>query len=205
MEKIKNVWCIEGIGFDCNSYLIDNIIVDTGTGQNKDYLYSQLESIDYNPKDIEMIVNTHCHYDHAGGNFLFPDAKVAIHQDDALAIEDENDPLTAAIFGTSMERHDVDIKLKEKDKVGDFKVIHTPGHTAGGICLWNGDILISGDTVFSDGGFGRIDLGGNREDMKKSLKRLQELDVNYLLPGHGPWVDNGKAHIELANRMFSTF
>ena len=203
MEKINNVWCIEGIGFDCNSYLIDNIIVDTGTGQNQKYLHSKLESINYNPKDIEMIVNTHSHFDHVGGNYLFPDAKIAIHQDDAIDVEDENNPLTAAIFGKSIKRHDVDVKLKEGDKIGDFEVIHTPGHTAGGICLWNGDILISGDTVFSDGGFGRLDIGGNHDDMEKSLKRLKEFDVTYLLPGHGPWTDHGEEDIELANKMFS--
>ncbi|KZX10233.1 MBL fold metallo-hydrolase [Methanobrevibacter filiformis] len=207
MEKITdNIWFIQGLNFDSNSYLLDNIIIDTGTGMNQDYLYSELKTINYNPKDIEMIVNTHCHFDHVGGNYLFEDAKVAIHKDDAPPLEHDNDPLTAAtsIFSEAIKRHDVDLKLKEGDKIVNFEVLHTPGHSHGGICLWNGETLISGDTVFSNGGFGRLDIGGNLEDMGKSLERLSKLDVKYLLPGHGFWTIDGKKHIEMANNLFKT-
>ncbi len=204
MEKINNVICIEGLGADSNCYLINDILVDTGTGLDKNYLPSKIEELGLKIEDISMIVNTHCHYDHTGGNYLLPDSKIAIHEEDALTVENENDPLSAGfIFGKSIERHDVDLKLKEGDKIADFEVLHTPGHTPGGICLWDGEILISGDTVFANGGFGRLDIGGNSEDMIRSLKRLQKLDVEYLLPGHGPWTNQGKRHIELANQMLS--
>lgn len=205
MEKIKNVICIEGLGPDSNCYLFDNILVDTGTGLNENFPYQKIQENNIDPNEIAMIVNTHCHFDHAGGNYLFPNAKVAIHEKDAKAIENENDPLTAgSIFGQSIKRHDVDRKLKEGDKIGkDFEVLHTPGHTPGGISLWNGEVLISGDTVFANGGFGRLDIGGNPQDMSNSLKRLENLDVKFLLPGHGPWTNNGKKHIELAYQLFS--
>ncbi len=58
---------------------------------------------------------------------------------------------------------------------------------------------------FSNGGFGRIDIGGNSNDMAESIDRLSKLDVKYLLPGHGPWVNNGKRHIELARQMFQGY
>ncbi|KZX16737.1 N-acyl homoserine lactonase [Methanobrevibacter cuticularis] len=203
MEKINDIICIQGFGADSNCYLIDNILVDTGTGLNNDYLYKQIKELEMKPDDIDLIVNTHCHYDHVGGNYLFENAKIAIHENDAAPLENANNPLTASfLFEKSIKRHDVDKKLKEGDEIANFEVLHTPGHTSGGICLWDGKTLISGDTVFANGGFGRLDIGGDSQSMANSLEMLKKLDVNYLLPGHGPWVDNGKKHIELANQMF---
>ena len=77
MDKINNVYCIEGVMADSNSYLIDNtdsdseynyILVDAGTGQSNSNLFSKIKEIGIGPEDIELIVNTHCHYDHVGGN-----------------------------------------------------------------------------------------------------------------------------------------
>ena len=112
-------------------------------------------------------------------------------------------------LGTSMNAFEndansrVDIELKDGDEIGGFKVIHTPGHTSGGICLWDGVNLISGDTVFSHGGVGRFDIGGNFDDLRQSVFKLTELDVINLLPGHGPIVEgNGKEHIKLSYSQF---
>ncbi|MCC7553812.1 MAG: MBL fold metallo-hydrolase [Methanobacteriaceae archaeon] len=199
MFDLENVVCIEGLGYDSNSYFFDDILVDTGTGINQDFLYRKLKENDIEPGDISLIVNTHCHFDHVGGNYLFPNAKVAIHKDDANTLRDDYNYGTAVdMFSQSIKRHDVDIELKENDKIGNFKVIHTPGHTPGGICLWDGETLISGDTVFANGGIGRMDIGGNYEDMKKSIDKLKSLDIKYLLPGHGSWTDKGREHIALS-------
>ncbi len=194
---------IEGLGADSNSYLIDDVLVDTGTGQNPEYLYSKLKEHGVNPEDIKIIVNTHCHYDHVGGNKNFPNAKIAIGKIDGEAIKADDDPNTVSnLFGHSIERHDVDIELEEGDKIKNFEVLHTPGHSKGGICLWDGENLICGDTVFANGGVGRMDIGGDYEDMKKSVKRLKELDVKNLLPGHGPIVlNNGKEHLKMSYSM----
>lgn len=199
MFGLKDVICIEGLANDSNSYLIGDILVDTGTGINDKYLYNVLKDYKINVDDISMIVNTHCHYDHVGGNYLFPNAKVAIHKDDAPILRDDYNYNTAVdLFSHKIKRHDVDIELKANDKIADFKVIHTPGHTPGGICLWNGETLISGDTVFANGGVGRTDIGGNFNELKNSLEKLKKLDVKYLLPGHGPWVSEAKKHIALS-------
>ena len=208
MEKINNVYCIEGVMADSNSYLIDNtdsdseynyILVDTGTGQSNFNLFSSIREIGIEPEDIDLIVNTHCHFDHVGGNDFFPDAKIAIHKVDAIALRDPDSELTvSSLFGSIVRRHDVDIELEEGDKIANFEVINTPGHTKGGISLYDGEILISGDTLFSNGGVGRMDIGGNPLDMKESLMHLKELDVEYLLPGHGPWVNNGNQHVKMS-------
>ena len=208
MEKISNVYCIEGLMADSNSYLIDNsndgsdykyILVDTGTCQSDAFLFSQIREIGIEPEDIDLIVNTHCHYDHVGGNDFFPNAKIAIHKIDAIALRDPESELTvSSLFGSIVRRHDVDIELEEGDKIANFEVLNTPGHTKGGISLYDGEILISGDTIFANGGVGRMDIGGSPIDMKESLMRLKDLDVTYLLPGHGPWVSNGNQHIKMS-------
>jgi glyoxylase-like metal-dependent hydrolase (beta-lactamase superfamily II) len=197
---MSSIVFILGYNYDSNYFLIDdNILVDTGAGLNKDYLFSKLRENNVEPTDIELIVNTHCHFDHIGGNYFFPDAKVAIHKFDAISIKNKD------TLGTSMSVFDnpgncrVDIELEEGDKIADFKVIHTPGHTKGGICLWDGENLISGDTIFAGGGVGRMDIGGDYQDMKNSVKRLTELDVKNIYPGHGPIVEkNGKDHIRMS-------
>jgi len=199
MSKFSEILCIEGLGFDSNSYLFDDILVDTGTGFNQNFLHDTLKKNNIDVDDISLIVNTHCHFDHVGGNYLFPNAKVAIGKYDAPILRDDYNRNTAVdLFSSKIKRHDVDIELKENDKVGNFKVIHTPGHTPGGICLFDGENLISGDTIFSNGGIGKMDLGGNFEDMKNTLMKLKKLDVKNLLPGHGPWTDNANEHIALS-------
>ena len=206
MEKIKDIVFIEGFLSDSNCYLIGDILVDTGTGEDKEYLPQKIQEAGLDINDISMVVNTHCHYDHVGGNYLFPNSKIAIHEKDAEILQTKDSPLTAGfLFGKSIKRLDVDRMLKEGDKIADFEVIHTPGHSPGGISLWDGEILISGDTVFANGGFGRLDFGGNPQEMADSLEKLGNLDVEYLLPGHGPWTKNGKRHVELARQMFSSF
>jgi glyoxylase-like metal-dependent hydrolase (beta-lactamase superfamily II) len=205
LDIIDDVIIIEGIGYDSNVYIFEDVIVDTGTGDNFNYIKSSMESAGINIEDLSLIVNTHNHFDHIGGNKCF-DLDVAMHIEDARAIEEKNGDVTvASMFGRSMEGLKVDRKLKESDKIHNFEVIHTPGHTNGGICLYNGKTLISGDTVFSDGGFGRMDIGGNVQDMKNSLERLSQLDIEYLLPGHGPWTDNGSEHVKLAFKMLQRY
>ncbi|WP_296882368.1 MBL fold metallo-hydrolase [uncultured Methanobrevibacter sp.] len=197
---MSDIVFIIGYNYDSNCYLIDkNTLVDTGAGLNKDYLFSKLRENGVEPEDIEIIVNTHCHFDHIGGNHFFPNAKIAVHRLDAVSMRNKD------TLGTSMSAFGdegnsrVDIELEEGDEVSGFKVIHTPGHTSGGICLWDGENLISGDTIFAGGGVGRMDIGGDYTDMKNSVEKLLKLDVKNIYPGHGPIVENnGKDHLKLS-------
>jgi glyoxylase-like metal-dependent hydrolase (beta-lactamase superfamily II) len=95
-----------------------------------------------------------------------------------------------------------DITLKDGDIIGGFTVIHTPGHTPGCICLFSekDQLLISGDTVFTDGAFGRYDFpGGSRAELQRSLERLTPLAIEGLFPGHGsPVEEGGSRHIAAA-------
>ena len=201
---MSDIVFIIGFNIDSNCYLINgNTLVDTGAGLNKDYLFSKLQENGVNPDDIELVINTHCHFDHIGGNHFFPNAKIAVHENDALSMKNKD------TLGTSMSAFEgeddnsrVNIKLKDGDEIAGFKVIHTPGHTSGGICLWDGENLITGDTIFAGGGVGRMDIGGSYADMKNSVEKLLKLDVKNIYPGHGPIVENnGKEHIKLSYSM----
>jgi len=183
-----------GVGHDSNIYLIDNeLLVDTGTGVFFPQMKEEILNLGIDPKKIKMIVNTHCHFDHTGADKKFRDflkAKIAIHKADKKALE-TGDGTLAEMFGQTPRAITVDKTLKDGSKIKTknftFEVISTPGHTPGSICLYERDkgILISGDTLFADG-VGRTDLpGGDKKAMKKSIKRLSELKIKYLLPGHG--------------------
>jgi hydroxyacylglutathione hydrolase len=123
---------------------------------------------------IELILNTHGHGDHTAGNAKLKEltgAKIIIH---ALDASNSFQP---------------DIRL-DKDttlNIGDitFKVIHTPGHTPGGICLYAEGNLFTGDTLFV-GDSGRTDLaGGHRPTLGASIRRLMQLpDDTIVWPGH---------------------
>ena len=148
---------------------------------------------------LDAIALTHAHFDHIGGNHFFPNAKIAVHKLDAVSIKNKDTLGTSMSAFNNEDNSSVDIELEEGDKIADFEVIHTPGHTSGGISLWDGETLICGDTIFAGGGVGRMDIGGSYEDMKNSVEKLMTLDVKRIFSGHGPIVeDNGKEHIKLS-------
>jgi hydroxyacylglutathione hydrolase len=131
------------------------------------------EAEDSNLK-IELILNTHGHGDHTAGNTKLKEltgAKIIIH---ALDASNNVHPDM---------RLDGDTTLNIGEIV--FKVIHTPGHTPGGICLYAEGNLFTGDTLFV-GDSGRTDLaGGHRPTLGASIRRLMQLpDDTIVWPGH---------------------
>lgn len=188
------------MGPDSNIFLVtgeDPFVVDTGTGSNHAKVLAKLRSLSKG-KMPNRIILTHRHYDHVGGAAKLShelDAEVYIHELDAGAVERADLRATAAHFYTSRMDPVKTNHLNggEVFETGDhrFEVVHTPGHTIGGICLFDrgsGD-LISGDTVFV-GGVGRWDLeSGNRKELVASVKNLIGLGPKALYPGHGESTD----------------
>ncbi len=137
------------------------------------------------PRSLTHIILTHAHFDHVG-------ALEAVHKahPTALFAVGEHEPLDSVY--TFYSHPDliippIDVRLVDGSTIGPFKVIHTPGHTKGSICLYSkkDGLLLSGDTLFC-GGYGRTDLGGSMLDMQTSLTRLAVLPPETkVLPGHG--------------------
>lgn len=199
MQIAPGITLIEGVGANSNCYLVEcaggiNVLVDTGTADN-------FLRIKEHVKKLDVIVNTHCHYDHTGGNLLVKKefgAKLLAHELDAPYISSgDGEHTCSSMFGKVLTGVKVDIVLKDGDVVLDttgLEVVHTPGHTVGGICLYDRKrkILFSGDTLFANGGVGRTDLpGGDYEALLASLRKISLLDVDVILPGHGECVLSG--------------
>jgi len=214
---MKKIHQVGGHGYDSNIYLIldESIaLIDTGTGTNFSTIEEKLAALGVRPNDIDIIVDTHCHYDHTGGNKAFALAagcQVAIHELEAKVIRGEEPGIAMAeAFGSKLEPVSSIWEICEGDQIelGEMvlEVIETPGHTSGSICLYDNErqALFSGDTVFYDG-IGRMDLPtGDRSAMGRSLLRLNGFDVMALFPGHGPSTENGAREcIEAALKMIS--
>lgn len=144
--------------------------------------------------ELEGIFNTHGHIDHAGGVAKIQEMlqiPFAIHPDDEFLLS--NLPNQAKMFGLGpMSAPKIDRTLADNEELviagHQAKVVHTPGHTPGGVCFVFEDTVLVGDTLFA-GSIGRTDLpGGSFEQLINSIKtRLLVLDENLrVLSGHGP-------------------
>ena len=147
---------------------------------------------------LKLIVSTHGHWDHIGDNAAVAEetgAEIAVHPLDRPRLENPQ-PLFAP-FEIAPSVPAVELAEGGEIRFGDIRlrVLHTPGHTEGSVCLLAPDdgLLFSGDTLFA-GGWGRVDLpGGSAEAMAASITRLTELeDALAVLPGHGPVTTIGR-------------
>ncbi len=141
-------------------------------------------------KKIKYIINTHGHPDHTWENQKLKEktnAKILIHKADSHLLKNPEFPLPMPFIPSKPDEY-----LEENSTTPlrelKFKIIHTPGHSPGGICLYvkKEKIIFTGDTLFK-GTHGRTDLHhSNKEEMKKSLRKLSILpEDTKVYPGHG--------------------
>lgn len=166
------------------------IVIDPGAEGEK-----ILSVTEENDLKIKYIVNTHGHIDHTGADaFLLenivPRPLLCVHKDDAAMLSSGELSLASSL-GLKTKPLSADILLKDGDSIEIYgmslKVIHTPGHTPGGISLLTDGILFTGDTLFS-GGIGRTDLpGGSATVLMNSIhEKLLVLENTVVIcPGHG--------------------
>lgn len=166
------------------------ILVD-GDGDPQDII----EMVRDNDLHVIGIVNTHGHADHISANTALKQAfqcPIMIHEQDAAALSDPRLNLAEMIGYSGKLSPDADRILEDGDEIAvgslTFRVIHTPGHTPGGICLYADGVLISGDTLFARS-IGRTDFPrGDHESIIRSIHdKLMVLPGDTeVYPGHGP-------------------
>lgn len=156
-----------------------------------------LEKADETGYRITHIINTHAHSDHTAGNGAIKsatDAKILIHEQDAgRLVKLLNRTFSRVLGGQGSPKPDVLLKDGDRIQIGDssLKVLHTPGHTPGGICLYTEGHVFTGDTLFV-GAVGRTDLpGGSVKTLLTSIReKIYTLPEDTIVwPGHdyGPF------------------
>ena len=167
--------------YQTNCYIVwegkDGIVIDPGYYAGR--ILDRLKELDVVPL---AVVLTHGHFDHVGAVKELAqayDCPVYLAEEDTKLLPEYTlGPIACTDF------------LRDADHLSfgpiDMKVLHTPGHTPGSMCLFVGDWIFSGDTLFRDT-CGRVDLpGGDYREMYRSLRRLYELEGDYFVyPGHG--------------------
>lgn len=179
---------------NANCYIVtdeksgETAVIDCGECTNE--LLEKLNEI-----KIKYILLTHGHADHILGvhdlKKKHPEAEIVIHSADAKCLEDEYLSLGCEILPGAQKSISADKCVEDGDilTLGDMeiKVIHTPGHTKGGVCYYfvNERTLFTGDTLFCLT-VGRTDFAdGSNEEMLESIKRLYKMDGDYnIYPGH---------------------
>ena len=195
-----------------NSVIYDSgklVIFDTGYYSCRKETVKLIKQEGYDIADFDMIVNTHCHSDHVGANAEIinsSNARVAMHEYEAYYVN-RGDRWATWIdyFDYEVPEYKVDIFLKDGDILNlgniDIEVIHTPGHSIGGISLYDrsNKILISGDAIHEND-FGiinaRVEGSSAIFMLKASLERLQKLDIDVIYPGHGKPIYDAQNNID---------
>ncbi len=180
--------------FASNCYIVgdeskkEGIIIDPGAGADQ-----ILKRVDDLGLEIKLILLTHRHPDHIGALKEVKEAtgaEVAIHTDDKSLQMGHHSGHGFPFSSQPPPSPDRLLKGGDSIDIGDlrFVVLHTPGHTPGGICLLGEGVVFTGDTLFNFG-IGRYDMsGGNGSQLMNSIhtKLMVLPDNTTVYPGHGP-------------------
>jgi glyoxylase-like metal-dependent hydrolase (beta-lactamase superfamily II) len=218
VEILKDLYFIERGFLNANHFVYRSenpTLIDTAYIAGYDETTGLIEQLDVKLSDVELIVSTHCHCDHIGGNKRIQDQSgcdIALHKIGKYFIDTRDDWATwwqyynqeAAFFDCTMALNDGDVL-----SIGphEFEVIHTPGHAAEGIVLYNRNarLLISSDTLWkNDMALMTLRIEGSAAlfHMLESLEKLEALDVQVVYPGHGPpFRDMQKALFKTRKRL----
>jgi len=191
------------------------ILIDTGFGSEAKDTEQLIREAGVSPEDLHLIVNTHYHSDHVGGNFHFQknyDVTIAAHKWDANLINScDLEACSAEWLDQPVEPYRVDKKLSDNDEIHTgsrtLKVIHTPGHTLGHISLYEPEeeVLICGD-LFHKNDIGWLNIfregASSIQRSIESLDRLSRFRIRQAYSGHGTQIENPIASIDAARERF---
>ena len=188
----------------CNVYLIYDdqewVMIDIGYQDTVDEIVELIRQLDFPLSQCKTVIATHADADHIQGLAKVKQmlrATVSAHPLAVAPLEDGDKLKTYAEIeaqGIHLEMPPVkvDTSINDGDVINigglELEVWHTPGHTDSQLSFRLGNLLFSGDNIYRDGCVGAIDAhhGSNIPDFIKSLQRIRNSDVEWLLPSHGP-------------------
>ncbi|MBI4289413.1 MAG: MBL fold metallo-hydrolase [Chloroflexi bacterium] len=194
------------------------VLIDTGYVSDFSETQRLIGELGVNLSDISLVVNTHCHCDHVGGNRLVQEKSgcdIAMHRIGKHFIDTRDDWSTWWRY-YNQEAHffTCTTSLKDGDTLAigphQFQVIYTPGHASDGIALYNrkDKALVSSDALWeNDMAVLTVRVEGSRALFShlESLERLESLDVRVVYPGHGPPFTDMKKAISRARRKIEDY
>lgn len=191
------------------------VLIDTGFGSDAGQTEQFIREAGVSPEALQLIVNTHYHSDHVGGNFYFQQnygVTIAAHKWDAEIINThDSEACSSEWLNQPVESYRADTKLSDNDEIHTgnrtLKIMHTPGHTLGHISLYDPEeaMLICGD-LFHNNDVGWLNIF--REGVAsihrslESLERLATLQINQAYSGHGPQIKDPESSIDAARKRF---
>jgi len=197
IELQPNIFWLKGKDTSSHSYLIrgdyKNVLIDSGVDKDFSRLQKSLLKVGLKLRDVDIVINTHEHFDHIGANRYFQDyALIAAHRFAATKITLEDRYVTLYKSGdlneTSLKVH-LWLENRFRFDLGNYslEVVHTPGHTSGSICIYEfiQRILFTGDTIFAGGTLSYIGESGSVGDYINSISLLATRKIEELYPGHG--------------------
>ena len=196
-EIIDSLYEIKTERPSCTSYLIldeqKNILIDPGLYQKYDILKENIEKIGIKVEDIDIVLNTHEHYDYFGANKYFQNSAIimAYKLASTKIVNADKEIINCRCNDEKPEGFQIHVGLENNNtiEIGDWtlSVIHTPGHTSGSVCYYeeNKKILFTGDTIYAKGTISDLSYSGNYGSYIKSLNTINSLKVDKMLAGHG--------------------
>jgi hydroxyacylglutathione hydrolase len=201
VEILDNLFLIERGFLNGNHFLYRSntpILIDTGYGSDLEMTERLLRDLGVDLSYTRLIINTHTHSDHIGGNKAIQQRSgchIALHSIGKHFIDTKDDWSTWwRYYGHESEFFECTHALEDGERVGvgphEFRVLHTPGHASDGIVLYHPKekILISSDTLWENDVATittRVEGSTTLFRLLESLERLESLEVKVVYPGHG--------------------
>ncbi|MFC1919978.1 MBL fold metallo-hydrolase, partial [Chloroflexota bacterium] len=209
MEIVPGVYQIDGIK-GSNVYLLKDeqlLLIDTGGPGNAGRILKFIKDLGRYPEELTGIIITHSHIDHVGSQTelrALSGAKTMAHRNEVVSTNGNKWTLSPHMIGSNgvildllgrfklFKPKDVDLLLRDGEILpflDGLRVIHTPGHTPGSICLLleKREVLFSGDTIINneDRLSRPLPFGADKDQLQQSLHRLAQLNFNICCSGHG--------------------
>jgi len=221
IEILKDLFFIERGYLNANHFAYRSnkaVLIDTAYIADFDETARLISSLGIELADISLIINTHCHCDHIGGNKVIQQKSgcdIALHKIGKHFIDTQDDwSAWSRYYNQEADFFNCTIELNDGDLIfvgpHEFQVIHTPGHAADGIVLYNkpDKVLISSDLLWeNDTAVMTIRVEGSAAlfNMMESLEKIASLDVKVVYPGHGKPFTNFKDAVAKSKQKIEKF